>query len=52
MQPFLIKSYIYSLFEDEVQEALQEFELWNEADKVKLWYDGFRFGNHDNIYNP
>lgn len=42
----------FGFTEYEVQEALQEYGLQDESDKVKLWYDGFRFGNCDNIYNP
>lgn len=43
---------VFGFTEDEVQEALQEFCLQNESDKVRHWYDGFRFGNCDHIYNP
>ncbi len=36
----------------EVFQALCEFGLSDQADDVKRWYDGFRFGDCDNIYNP
>lgn len=36
----------------EVFQALSEFGLSDQADDVKRWYDGFRFGDCDNIYNP
>ena len=31
--------------------SLVEFDLEEEAEKVKKWYDGFIFGNHSSIYN-
>ena len=30
----------------------QEYGLSGEKDTVKKWYDGFKFGNHSDIYNP
>ena len=33
-------------------EALEEFGLSESLGKVKYWYDGFRFGNKKDIYNP
>lgn len=37
---------------EEVFCALKEFGLENEKSGVKKWYDGFRFGKCDSIYNP
>ena len=28
------------------------FELSDNLEKVRFWYDGFRFGNRRDIYNP
>ena len=42
----------FGFTEDEVFQALEEFGLQDTRDEVKKWYDGFRFGNSDNIYNP
>lgn len=42
----------FGFTEEEVQDALREFGLQDESEKVRLWYDGFRFGNCDHIYNP
>lgn len=38
--------------EEEVFQALDEFGLSSEKEEVKKWYDGFRFGNTGEIYNP
>ena len=32
--------------------AMEEYGFDEEKEKVKLWYDGFIFGNHRDIYNP
>lgn len=42
----------FGFTEEEVFRALEEFGLQHEKAEVKRWYDGFKFGNHDNIYNP
>lgn len=42
----------FGFTETEVFEALSEFGLSDQQDKVKLWYDGFVFGSHSDIYNP
>ena len=36
----------------EVLEALDEYGLSEKSEEVRQWYDGFRFGDTDNIYNP
>ena len=38
--------------EQEVFGALEEYGLGAEAQMVRAWYDGFRLGNRDSIYNP
>ena len=38
--------------EDEVFAALDEQGLSSEKEKVKLWYDGFTFGDEKDVYNP
>lgn len=38
--------------EEEVWEALKEYGLYEEKQKVKDWYDGFVFGRKRGIYNP
>ena len=42
----------FGFTEKEVFDALEEFGLQAEKQRVKEWYDGFRFGDYDNIYNP
>ena len=54
--------YVYDTFDDgyssyfgltqkEVEEALKYYEIDFEIDKVKKWYDGYKFGGLE-IYNP
>ena len=42
----------FGFTEKEVFDALEEFGLQAEKQRVKEWYDGFRFGDCDSIYNP
>lgn len=37
---------------EEVLEALKEYGLSEEEEKVRFWYDGFSFGKYTGIYNP
>ena len=42
----------FGFTENEVFAALDEAGLPEKKDDVKLWYDGFTFGKHKDIYNP
>ncbi|MEY8429818.1 AAA family ATPase [Lachnospiraceae bacterium 48-42] len=42
----------FGFTEEEAAGALQAFGMADKLEKVRLWYDGFRFGNKKNIYNP
>lgn len=42
----------FGFTENEVFAALDESGLPEKKDDVKLWYDGFTFGKHKDIYNP
>lgn len=42
----------FGFTENEVFQALKEFGLQDKKEEVKHWYDGFRFGNCESIYNP
>lgn len=42
----------FGFTENEVREALKIFGMSDDLEKVKTWYDGFRFGNTADIYNP
>ncbi|SFG65556.1 AAA family ATPase [Oribacterium sp. WCC10] len=42
----------FGFTENEVFEALDNYGYSSEKEKVKEWYDGFKFGNTEGIYNP
>ena len=42
----------FGFTEKEVFNALDYYEMSGEKEKVKLWYDGFIFGETHDIYNP
>ena len=42
----------FGFTEEEVFAALDEFQLSEQKEKVKQWYDGFTFGSRKDIYNP
>lgn len=42
----------FGFTEEEVFAALKEYDLTDERQNVKDWYDGFTFGNRTDIYNP
>lgn len=42
----------FGFTEEEVFAALDEFDLSNQKQQVKDWYDGFIFGSIKDIYNP
>lgn len=42
----------FGFTQEEVFQALDEFGLSEEKEKVKEWYDGFVFGKYTDIYNP
>lgn len=42
----------FGFTEDEVFSSLEEFGMQDMMQEVKHWYDGFRFGEYENIYNP
>ncbi len=41
----------FGLMETEVEQALRDFELFEQYEKVKSWYNGYVFGEHV-VYNP
>ena len=43
---------VFGFTETEVFVALDEFEMGEEKEKVRWWYDGFIFGASGDIYNP
>ena len=42
----------FGFTEEEVQSALQLYNLDDNIEDVKAWYDGFKIGNASDIYNP
>lgn len=42
----------FGFTQEEVIKALEQYDLANEKEKVKEWYDGFSFGKQKDIYNP
>lgn len=42
----------FGFTEKEVDISLEQFGLSDTREKVRCWYDGFRFGSQGNIYNP
>lgn len=43
---------VFGFTEEEVLCALEEYGQKEQAAEVKRWYDGYRFGDLDSIYNP
>lgn len=42
----------FGLLESEVKELLEEYELSPKLNEIKKWYNGYRVGAHEGIYNP
>ena len=42
----------FGFTEEEVYEALKEYELTGQEQQIKDWYDGFSFGKRKDMYNP
>ena len=42
----------FGFTEEEVFAALEEYNLRDQKQQVKSWYDGFTFGKRKDIYNP
>lgn len=43
---------VFGFTEAEVDAALEEYGLLERKEEVKRWYDGFKFGEKGDIYNP
>lgn len=44
-------SQYFGLLEDEVEKALQDYDVSYKLDEVKSWYNGYKFGDFE-VYNP
>ncbi len=42
----------FGFTQKEVDDALAEYMMMEKREEVKHWYDGYRFGNMDGMYNP
>ena len=42
----------FGFTEQEVLQTLDEWQLSDEIDNIRFWYDGFTFGSKSKIYNP
>ena len=42
----------FGFTQEEVTEALKEYDLESKKQEIKIWYDGFTFGDTKDIYNP
>lgn len=42
----------FGFTQEEVNDALEEYDLADMRDEVCRWYDGFTFGGQESIYNP
>ena len=43
---------VFGFTQQEVWEALEEYGMSDQRQEVQNWYDGFTFGNRQDIYNP
>lgn len=42
----------FGITSEEMDEIIEEFDVKDEKEEIKKWYDGYKIGNVDNIYNP
>ncbi len=42
----------FGFTKEETEKILTYFNLENKKEEVKKWYNGYKFGNTENIYNP
>ncbi len=42
----------FGFTQQEVWDALKEYNLYDKKEYVKSWYDGFTFGRQTDVYNP
>ncbi len=42
----------FGFTEQEIAQVLLDFEVATSFEQVKKWYNGYKFGNSNNIYNP
>ena len=42
----------FGITEKEMDKIIQDFEVQDEKEEIKKWYDGYTIGNTEEIYNP
>lgn len=42
----------FGFTKEETEDILSYFDLSDQKENIKKWYDGYKFGEIDNIYNP
>ena len=42
----------FGITSEEIDEILKDFKVQEEKEEIKKWYDGYRIGNVEGIYNP
>lgn len=42
----------FGITSEEMNKVLEDFEIQDQKEEIKKWYDGYVIGNTENIYNP
>ena len=42
----------FGITEEEMEKIIQDFGIEEDREEIKKWYDGYRIGNTEGIYNP
>ncbi len=42
----------FGITSEEMDKVIEDFNVEDEKDEIKKWYDGYRIGNVEGIYNP
>ena len=42
----------FGITQEEMKKIIEDFDIQEDTDKIKEWYDGYKIGNTEGIYNP
>ena len=42
----------FGITKEEMKKVIADFEIQDDGEELKRWYDGYKIGNTENIYNP
>ncbi|MBQ3409250.1 MAG: AAA family ATPase [Clostridia bacterium] len=42
----------FGITKEEMKKVITDFEIQDDEEELKRWYDGYKIGNTENIYNP